>query len=225
MSRALLLDLDDTLYDYLPNEQNGRAAVFSAICSDTGISGERARELYDRARKQVKARVGNTGCSHSRLLYLIEVAHTCGVPGAIAHARGWERAFWRAYLSRAQLRTGARELLSGWRAQGNKVAIVTDLVAEVQLWKLEQFGLFELIDALVVSEEVALDKPALAAFELAMQRLGVQREQCLVVGDSLKKDGGGAEALGIPYYRVRGTEAGNAEGMTLIEVARALGVN
>jgi HAD superfamily hydrolase (TIGR01549 family) len=219
--RGLLLDLDDTLYDYVPCERRGRAAVLRAIASDTGRPEAELKGAYDHARKAVKARLGERGSAHSRLLYLLEVAQHVG---ALSAVRRWERTFWTAYLDGAALREGARELLVGWRRAGHKVAIVTDLVAEVQLWKLEQLGLFPLIDALVVSEEVALDKPAPEAFELAIQRLGVTREGCVVVGDSAKKDGGGAARLGLPFYQVRGTEP-DAGGMTLLEVASALGVS
>lgn len=222
--RGLLLDLDDTLYDYAPAEQRGRAAALSMVVQDTGLEWSHAVRLYDEARARVKQRVPQRGSSHSRLLYLHELAATSGGPGVLARVRGWERAFWSAYLRGAELRPFARELLVGWRARGDKVAIVTDLVLEVQLWKLEVLGLCELVDVLVASEEVQHDKPALDAFELAIERLGAKREQCVIVGDSLDKDGQAARALGVPFYRVRGSEPGQADGMTLREVARELGV-
>ncbi|HKP56533.1 MAG TPA: HAD family hydrolase [Polyangiales bacterium] len=223
-TRGLLLDLDDTLYDYAPAERRGRDAALLRVVQDTGLEHSHAARLYDEARARVKGRVAKRGSSHSRLLYLHELAHASGKSGVLARVRSWERAFWTEYLRGAELRPFARELLSGWRARGHKVAIVTDLVLEVQLWKLEVLELGELVDALVVSEEVAFDKPALAAFELAIQRLGVVREQCVVVGDGLQTDGAAAGALGVPFYRVRGSEPGEGDGMTLEEVARELGV-
>lgn len=224
LTRALLLDLDDTLYDYVPAEQRGRDALLHAIASDLGMGYSEALQRYEAARRLVKTRLGARGGSHSRLLYLHELAHASGRPEALARVRSWERTFWGEYIAHARLRSGARPLLSGWRALGHKTAIVTDLVAEVQLWKLEAFGLFELIDAMVVSEEVDFDKPAKQVFELAMQRLGVTPAQCIVVGDSERKDGDGARALGLPFIRVRGSEPGHDQGLTLTEVAQQLGV-
>lgn len=223
-TRGLLLDLDDTLYDYAPAELHARAGLFARVASDTGLKPERVAALYDAARKSVKARVGERGASHSRLLYLLELAHLCGAREALAHVRAWERLFWQSFLQRATLRAGALTLLTGWRAQGHRVAVVTDLTAEVQLWKLEAFALFPHIDALVVSEEVAFDKPDATAFTLAITRLGVAQEDCVVVGDSERKDGGGARALGLPFLRVQSTEPGDQDGLSLEEVARKLGV-
>ncbi len=222
--RALLLDLDDTLYDYAPAEAAARSALFEAIAAELSVPVADVEARFDAARRAVKRRLGPQGASHSRLLYLLEFAHQ-GVaePFPIGLVREWERLFWDVFVASAELRAGATQLLRGWRAMGNRTAIVTDLVASVQLLKLERWSLLEWVDAVVVSEEVREDKPCTAAFELAMERLGVHKNQCVVVGDSDPKDGAAARALGVPYFRVTGS-TGGSEGLNLIEVAALLGV-
>ncbi|WP_394821080.1 HAD family hydrolase [Pendulispora albinea] len=221
--RALLLDLDDTLYDYAPVERRARAWLLAQVAGDLKLPLGEVESLFDAARAKVKERVGKVAASHSRLLYVSELVYAANRPDALRLVRGWERGFWETYLRAATLRAGARELLVGWRAQGNKVAMVTDLILEVQLSKLEAFGLFELVDVLVASEEVAREKPARDPFELAIQRLGVPKEACVVVGDSVHRDGEGARAMGLPYLRAQSSES-PGEGMSLEDIARALQV-
>lgn len=221
-TRGLLIDLDDTLYDYEPAERAGRAALIPLLARDLSMDAGEVVQRLESARRRVKQRVAGQGCSHSRLLYLHELAHESRAPHAWLRVRGWERAFWQAYLSAVRLRPCARELLTGWRQLGHRTAIITDLVLEVQLWKLEVLRVGELIDAVVVSEEVAHDKPAPQLFELAIERLGLNREACVVVGDDETKDGAGAHALGLPFLRV---ESSSREGgFSLRDVARKLGV-
>jgi putative hydrolase of the HAD superfamily len=219
MIRALLTDLDDTLYDYAPCEAKGRAALRERATAELGLTAEAFDALYARARDSVKARCP-TPSSHSRLLYLHEALHelAAGSSGAprLALARALEDVFWDAYLSAATLRDGGLELLRWFRARGGKVAIVTDLTLDVQLRKLQHFGLMAEIDALVASEEVGADKPAPAPFILAAQRLGVPLLECAVVGDSAAKDGGGAAGLGLPFFLVRTPDS--PQGLTLREV-------
>lgn len=222
MKRALLVDLDDTLYDYAPAEKHARKVALAAVARDLARPLEEVERLYEEARAHVKARIHGRGAAHSRLLYFLELAHAAG-PGHLGRVAGWDRSFWASYLQAATLRSGARALLEGFKARGGKVAIVTDLVVDVQLSKLEALGLEDLIDALVVSEEVPDDKPASAIFELAMHRLGVTREECVMVGDSDSKDGAGARALGIPFYLARSSAAPG--GLSLEEIARALGAS
>jgi putative hydrolase of the HAD superfamily len=221
-ARGLLLDLDDTLYDYAPAERHARARTLASVAEELGVGAEEAERLFAEARARVKKRVGDRGCSHHRLLYLLDLVQNAGKPPALARVRAWERAFWRDYLEVATLRPGALELLDGWRAIGGKIAVVTDQVAEVQLWKLEKLSLLGRIDAIAVSEEVERDKPQTAIFELAIARLGVRREDCVVVGDSDEKDGGGARALGLPYFQAESSE--RPGGQPLVAIARALGV-
>lgn len=216
MIRGLLLDLDDTLYDYPPCEAAGRAAIAALASARLGISVADFVRAYDGARQRVKARL-QTPSNHSRLLYVHELLHELGadVP-SLQFAREFECAFWAAYLGAAALRPGALRLLERFRRHGGKIAIVTDLTLDVQLRKLEHLGLLPHVDALVASEEVGFDKPHRAAFELAAARLGLPLAACAMAGDSDAKDGDGARALGVPFYLVRTPES--ALGLSLAEI-------
>jgi HAD superfamily hydrolase (TIGR01549 family) len=202
-TRALLVDLDDTLYDYQAAEPPAREGLLARLAEELGLAPGEAARLWDVSRAAVKSRLGDCGSAHSRLLYLSELVHAAGRPDRLGRVRVWERAFWEELIRSARLRPGARELLEGWRGRGGRVAVVTDLTLEVQLWKLEAFGLLPLVDVVAASEEVLQDKPAPWLFLLAMERLGVVARDCVLVGDSPSKDGAGARELGIPYFEVR----------------------
>lgn len=221
MIAALLLDLDDTLYEYGPCEAAGREALASRFFERFGTSRPSFELAFAEARKSVKARCPSPS-AHARLLYVHELLHTlaAGRPPALAECRELEDAYWKAYLAAGELRSGAWELLEGFRSRGGKIAIVTDLTLDVQLRKLASFNLFGHLDALVASEEVAIDKPHRAPFELAARRLGVPIASCAVIGDNLEKDGEGALALGIPFFHAR-TEALGV-GLTLEQIMTEL---
>ncbi|MEO8874476.1 MAG: HAD family hydrolase [Polyangiaceae bacterium] len=219
--RALLVDLDDTLYDYAPVDGAARNSLFAAISSDLGIERAVVEKAWDESRARVKARLGKRASSHSRLLYLMDLAHRLDAPRALKKVRAWDELFWKTYVSEAKLRTGVLPLLRAFRARGGKVAIVTDLTLAPQLDKLDAFALFDEVDAVVASEEVPEDKPAREIFDLALERLGVRGEECLVVGDSAEKDGAGARAIGARFFHVISSEPG-AAGRTLEDLAKEL---
>lgn len=218
---AVLLDLDDTLYVCRAGEAAGLSAVVSAVAAATGRAAADVERAYSDARRAVKSRIDGRGSSHARLLYLGELAHALGRPDLLLRVRGWERTFWRAFLDAVRLRPRAVPFLEAVRGAGKKVAIVTDLTLEVQLWKLEAFGLFPHVDALAVSEEVSLDKPAEEIFRLALARLGASAGDAVMVGDHDGKDGEGARRLGIPYVNI---PADDLEGVRFDALARELGV-
>lgn len=214
---ALLLDLDDTLYDYAPCERAGRAALAARARQLLGIGEGDFLTAYAGAREAVKLRCA-TPSGHARLLYVHELLHVLGA--SLRHTRELEHVFWQAYLDAAALRPGAIDLLEWFRAIGGKLAIVTDLTLDVQLRKLAHFGLLDRIDALVASEEVGADKPSPAPFQLAAARLNVALARCTVIGDNDEKDGAGARALGLPFYRVRTAESD--DGLDLLQIRRDL---
>jgi HAD superfamily hydrolase (TIGR01549 family) len=221
--RALLVDLDDTLYDQAPADHAARAELLTHVSRDLDVPEARVAQAWDEARRVVRARVGERASAHSRGLYLAELVHTLGPVCALAHVRAWEAVYWEAFVSICQLRPLAWELIAGFRARGGRVAVVSDQTLGTQLRKLEAFGLLEHIDALVATEEVPLDKPAPDAYALAMARLGVAAEDCVIVGDNPRRDGAAARALGVPYLQAP-SSLGERGAMSLAQIARELGV-
>lgn len=218
--RAVLLDLDDTLYVCRPGEEAGLRAVVAEVSAAVGRPAVEVEAAYRAARSAVKARIDGRGSSHSRLLYLTEMVHALGRADLLGSVRRWERAFWQAFLSAVRLRKHTQTFLEALRRAEKKVAIVTDLTLEVQLWKLEAFGLGPYVDAIAVSEEVPLDKPEGEIFTLAMARLGVSAADSVMVGDHDGKDGEGARRLGIPFVRVTPEDT---DGDALLGLAREMG--
>jgi putative hydrolase of the HAD superfamily len=218
-----LVDLDDTLYDYLPAHRAGLAAVLPSVARELGTDEDEAERAWERGRDAVKARLAGTAAAHARLLYLAEVVHARGKAHALAHVRAWERAYWSAFLDAAKLRHGAVDLVRNFRARGGKVAIVTDLTLDIQIAKLERFGLLPHVDALAASEEAGRDKPAPELFRLALARLGLAADECAMVGDSPERDGQGARALGMPFFQAVSSEAPARGGRSLVEIAQGLG--
>lgn len=219
--RAILCDLDDTFYVCRPGERAGLSAVVAAVSAAVNRSPTEVEHAYVEARRAVKSRIDGRGSSHSRLLYLTELVHALGRPDMLVRVRSWERTFWTAFLDAVRLRPRVVPFLRAARRAGRKVALVSDLTMDVQLMKLDRFGLFPHVDAIAISEEVPFDKPTEEIFRLAMARLGTTAEACIMVGDHEDKDGEGARRLGMPYVRI---DPRDTEGAAFDALARDLGL-
>jgi putative hydrolase of the HAD superfamily len=96
--------------------------------------------------------------------------------------------------------------------QHAKVAIITNGSIQRQRAKIKNTKLHSCIDIVVISEEAGFSKPDKRIFELTLNKLGVQPEDALLVGDDIVKDIGGcqdADIKGIwfnPYKIVNDTE-------------------
>jgi putative hydrolase of the HAD superfamily len=87
-------------------------------------------------------------------------------------------------------------VLERLRAGGARLAVVSNW--DVSLHDvLERTGLRGLVDAVVISAELGVAKPAPAIFRAALDRLGVSAAGAMHVGDSVEADVAGARAAGL----------------------------
>jgi len=91
---------------------------------------------------------------------------------------------------------GARETLAALQARGYRLAVVSNADGRVRDL-LEVAGLSTLLEAVIDSSEVGVEKPDLRIFLAATERLGVPSRACAYVGDIYEIDVLGAEAAGM----------------------------
>lgn len=78
-----------------------------------------------------------------------------------------------------------------------KVAIITNGSTQRQKAKIINTNLNSCFDIIIISEEVGFSKPDKRIFELALNKLNVQPEAALFVGDDIEKDIGGCQNANI----------------------------
>jgi HAD superfamily hydrolase (TIGR01493 family) len=92
------------------------------------------------------------------------------------------------------------EVLAGLHRKGIKVAVVSNIAFDLRP-AFASIGATDFVDAFVLSFEVGAVKPDPEIFRIALDRVGVDAEDALMVGDSEEADGG-ARALGCRFALV-----------------------
>ena len=104
-----------------------------------------------------------------------------------------------AWQPARQLAASTHALLESLRARGLKLGLVSNALDPPWLLHrdLERMGIAERLDVAVFSSEIGFRKPHPAIFRAALDRLGVEAEHTLFVGDMLVQDVRGASELGM----------------------------
>jgi putative hydrolase of the HAD superfamily len=104
-----------------------------------------------------------------------------------------------AWSSYYQLAASTHALLEALRARGLRLGLVSNTASPHWLLQpvLEEQGLVERLDVIVLSSEVGKRKPHPAIFERALEELGVRAEEALFVGDRVEADVFGASRVGM----------------------------
>lgn len=124
----------------------------------------------------------------------------------VAYYRGYQRDH---FLEEIRLFPGMKEAIAGIKARGRKTALVTSRMRKTTMQGVEAFGLDGLLDTVVAVEDTEEHKPEPAPILKALERLEVQPEESLMVGDS-QYDLLCAERAGVDYAMVSWTAAGDA---------------
>ena len=153
-----IFDLDNTLYDFEIANASGQAALNSFLSQHLGRTEKEISHLLEESRQRIKARLGSTASSHSRLLYIRDLLVQLNIHTNAAFALECEQVFWREYLKKMQLFPGVEELFSVLRLAKTRLVLVTDLSSQIQLRKLAWLGLDKTFEVIVTSEEAGGDK-------------------------------------------------------------------
>ena len=95
---------------------------------------------------------------------------------------------------------GVFELFEYLKENNKKIVILTSWFSATQIPRLKRVGLYKYIDKIVAGDDAM--KPNLESFLLAIG--DTDKEDCIMIGDSIKSDKFGAENAGIDFYLVDG---------------------
>jgi len=93
---------------------------------------------------------------------------------------------------------GVVELLDYLKANGKEIVILTSWFSGTQIPRLKRTNLYGYIDKIVAGEDAM--KPDLESFMLAIG--STSKDECIMIGDSIKSDKMGADNAGIDCYIV-----------------------
>jgi len=183
LPKAVLLDLDNTLFEYDIPHKKALKSVQDKCVNFFSIKATDFEKAFNFSRLQIKKELGKTASSHSRLLYFQRALENMGFGFHISIALDLEQTYWRTFFNHAILFENVKEFLDDLRMLNLPVIIVTDLTAQIQFRKLVYFELDKYFDFVVTSEEAGHDKPDQAPFNLALNKLNLKKGDIWMIGD------------------------------------------
>jgi YjjG family noncanonical pyrimidine nucleotidase len=194
--RGVLFDLDDTLFDH---HQGARAALQRVHATYAPFLGTPFAEFEHAHAEHLEALhlqvlSGAMDIDAARVERFRRLLIQAGAGGD--EAAGAAALYRESYIAARQAVAGAHDLLAALRARA-RIAVVSNNLLDEQQQKMAQCGLTPLIDALIVSEDVGFAKPDRRIFAVALDRLELQPEEAVMIGDSWPNDIVGATQAGI----------------------------
>ncbi len=195
MLKAVIFDIDDTLYDYKAANLRTLPIVGEYAADLLDVDPEQFLSVYQEVMERQFAEHSDTAGCHSRTIRFQLVLERLGLP--LRYAPKLNDFYWHELIDDIEPEPYVTELIQGLKERGIRLGVGTDMTAEWQIRKLEQLGLIDYMDFIVTSEEAGVEKPEYGVFRLAADKAGCELSECLFIGDNLKKDVQGALDAGM----------------------------
>jgi len=205
MYKAIFIDIDDTILDYVPCCREAFNAALSALNSQFSILNSQFSTLFDlffsiSGRLFSEAKHGQHTVAEVMELYPREFIERCGLvkqEDMDAMTDTFKHAFRAAWAKTHTLVPGAKETLQTLHDKGYRLFAASNSFLHLQRSRLEQAGLLHLFEDTYISIDIGFDKPDIRFYEEALRRCQLTPNDVLMVGDSMTTDIIGAQKAGL----------------------------
>lgn len=200
----LLIDLDDTLFDYRKSEA---VALEKTFIEFFGFFNKEVHRKYDEFNKEAwklfqEAKISVEELKLNRFIKMIKLF----ADGKHVDAELLSEKYMSNLSKQAFLLDGAEELLKNLYNNNYKLSVITNGVKTNQLSRIKLAGVGKYFDEIILSEDAGQAKPHKQYFDYAKSKTGFENDKTLVIGDNLESDIKGGNDYGLDtcwfnYYR------------------------
>ena len=191
--RALIFDMDGTLYESGALDRQYADAVVAYTAEQRGLPPEKALELFRAKRAALRARLGRTPTTTGTMVELgFDLEHWIAWRDARVRPEGALR---RDDMLRSLLQDLKKRFV---------LVVVTNNSVEMVRRTLGAIGIDDLFDRVFTLQDVGLIKPDPGIYRRVAEALGIPPEQCMSIGDRPQVDLEPAAAVGMQTFLVAG---------------------
>lgn len=205
--KAIIFDSDHTLY--IPHTSEAYRRKFEYLGESTGIPSEKIRKVWNETVEELKE---STDPEKRKRTYSTKLAlNKLGVGNSKELGQKAVEIFWGVVAENLEPRNKAVDTLE--ELKGYKLAVASDEFRRGLEKKLNsllgdwrEYFLF-----LITPDSTGVMKPSEKYYEIAMERLGVDLPEVMVVGDSWRRDLEPAKKLGIKTVLLKDDKEGTPD--------------
>lgn len=185
----LLFDADDTLFDFQQAQEKSLDHVFNIIGLPAQAKVQYKTISHHLWQQLERDEITLDQLKEARFKQLTQL-YPCNYAGSI------ELLYEQTLANQADLLPGAKALLENLSDRYH-LCLISNGMPQIQYPRLKKAGLLHFFEHLFISEEIGYQKPDSRFFDAVFAVLKVNKEMCLVIGDSITSDMAGGQAYGL----------------------------
>lgn len=205
--RAVLFDLDETLIDAPRGLEAAHKAVAERICEYLSCEESNVTRVDIKKNLDEFSEKMNLRREYDRDSWWPKLLDEAGIRGELSQDQKEKisEIYWNTYADNAVPYTDTETVLEYLDERGYKLGLVTDTDESVvsKRERISRHEFSDLFDTVVIGgEDTSEPKPDSESFKLAARELGVDPNECVMVGDKPFTDIKGANSVGMKSIQV-----------------------
>ncbi|RPI13906.1 MAG: HAD family hydrolase [Ignavibacteriae bacterium] len=190
MIKAILFDLDDTLFDHRGSSRTALNQLKNSHLCFSNVSLDEIERHHLKMLEEIHINKVLTGlitvpeARRERIRSLFKLANFEIDETQLEKYAAFYKS---CYENSWQAVPGSIELLRELKKK-YKIGVISNNLMEEQKRKVLRCGFTGLIDELVVSDEYKINKPDKRLFKILLDKLGVKAEEAILIGDAWEAD-------------------------------------
>ena len=207
-----IFDLYGTLIDIWTDES--RCELWEGVALLLGDGEEKAKSVKEEYLSLCRKAYKGEGYELNLLLVFEKMLENRGIDKS--RASEFARKF--RLLSREKLKLFPHvcEMLCGLRQKGAGVYLVSNAQSCFTRDELDELGIAPLFDGILISSEAGVKKPYGEIFSIALEKFGLNREECFYVGNDLHDDVLGANGAGLKTVYIETEQSGRYPSLDIV---------
>mgnify|MGYP006313538545 FL=1 len=195
--KAIFVDIDDTLLDYIPCCRQSFDEALQLIQMDHVEDKDRLFDLFMEISNRLfsEAKRGIYTVAQVMDLYPAEFIERAGWPQHLLEP--FTQGFRQGWGNSHALVEGAFEMLQTLHQRGYKLYAASNSFGHLQRMRLHLAGVLPFFEGTYISMDIGYDKPDRRFYDFALNDAQLSADEVLMVGDSMTTDIIGAQRVGI----------------------------
>ncbi len=197
MLKAVIFDIDDTLYEFSPVHTIALKKAHKKYGKYEKIPFKIFKKEFDFSWNLTKMNLKETASGSNRILIFQNLVERRLKRFDNNLVLSLYKQYWKSFFRNMMIYNGVIPLFKLLRKNKIKIALLSDLTTLTQLKKIKKLKISSFVDIFIGAEECGKNKPSKKIFKLALKKLSVKTNEILMVGDNASKDILGAKKFNI----------------------------
>lgn len=185
MIQGVIFDFDNTLYDYEICNINALNKIFTFISSTYSIDINTLKTKYDNINKNIKVS-NNYANKFNKAIYFKQLLETLSIN--LVELDRILTIYETEFSSNIKIYDGLLEFIQLLKTNNIKIGLLSNNLFLQQYNKLKVLNILEYFDFIQTTEEVGHEKPSILAYLTIINKMNINKDKILMIGDNYSHD-------------------------------------